>query len=421
MNNFKIREIQPQEYSILEDFLYNAIFLPPDSDPVSREIIFEPEIYIYIKEFGNKDDCGVVAEENGKIVGAAWTRIIPAYGHIDNQTPELAISVLPDWRGKSIGTQMMDFLFYLLRKRGYKQTSLSVQKNNPAVRFYERLGYKITSERLDHVGNKDYLMIKNLQNMNVEDQTIYDFDMNIIYEYYSNVERQGPGSPEITLKALSFIDNLTSTSRIADIGCGTGGQTMTLAQNAPGEVIGLDFFPEFIRLFNQNAEKLNLQNRVKGIEGNMEKLPFQEEEFDLIWSEGAIYNIGFERGLNEWQKLLKTGGYIAVSEVSWFTDKRPAEIQEFWQKNYSEIDTIPNKVAQMQKAGYIPVATFVLPENCWTEHYFEPLIPVKKAFLKKYAGNKAVEDFIAWEQHEIELYHKYKAFFGYVFYIGKKL
>ena len=261
----------------------------------------------------------------------------------------------------------------------------------------------------------------NNENKKIEEQSFHDFDLNIICEYFSNVERQGPGSPEITLKALSFIDNLTNESRIADIGCGTGGQTMTLAQNAPGEIIGLDFFPEFIRLFNQNAEKLNLQNRVKGIEGNMEGLPFQESAFDLIWSEGAIYNIGFERGLNEWRKLLKTGGYIAVSEVSWFTDERPAEIQEFWQKNYSEIDTIPNKVAQMQKAGYIPVATFILPENCWTEHYFEPLIPVKEAFLKKYAGNKAVEDFIAWEQYEIELYDKYKSFFGYVFYIGKKI
>jgi len=163
MNNLKIRQIQPQEYPVLEDFLYNAIFLPPDAEPVPREIIFEPEIVIYIKNFGGKDDCGVIAEENEKIVGAAWTRIIPAYGHIDNQTPELVISVLPEWRGKSIGTQMMQYLFNLLRKRGYRQTSLSVQKNNPSVRFYQRLGYEITGERIDHVGNEDYLMIKNFK------------------------------------------------------------------------------------------------------------------------------------------------------------------------------------------------------------------------------------------------------------------
>ena len=421
MNNLKIRQIQPQEYPILADFLYNAIFLPPDAEPVPREIIFEPEIFTYIKDFGGKDDCGVVAEENGKIVGAAWTRIIPGYGHIDNQTPELAISVLPEWRGKLIGTQMMNFLFYLLRKGGYKQTSLSVQKNNPAVRFYERLGYEITGERLDHVGNEDYLMIKNLQNINVEDQTIYDFDMNIIYEYFSNVERQGPGSPEITLKALSFIDNLTNKSKITDIGCGTGGQTMTLAQNTPSEIIGVELWSDFINQFNKNAQNKNLQDRVKGIVGNMENLPFQEEEFDLIWSEGAIYNIGFERGLSEWRKFLKKGGYIAVSEASWFTEERPAEIQNFWQNAYPEIDTISNKVAQMQKAGYIPVATFILPETCWIDNFYVPLIPVQEAFLKKYAGNKSVEDFIALERYESGLYYKYKAYYGYVFYIGKKI
>ncbi|MCL2327698.1 MAG: class I SAM-dependent methyltransferase [Bacteroidetes bacterium] len=264
-------------------------------------------------------------------------------------------------------------------------------------------------------------MIKNLQNENVEDQTIYEFDMNLICEYYSNVERQGPGSTEVTLKALSFIDNLTEKSRIADIGCGTGGQTMTLAHNAQGHITGLDFFPDFIEIFNQNAQKQNLQNRVKGIVGNMENLPFGDEEFDLIWSEGAIYNIGFERGLNEWRKFLKMGGYIAVSEASWFTEKRPAEIEKFWHNAYPEIDTIPNKVAQMQKAGYVPVATFILPETCWTDNFYVPLIPVQEAFLKKYAGNKAVEDFIALERYEVGLYEKYKAYYGYVFYIGRKV
>ena len=257
--------------------------------------------------------------------------------------------------------------------------------------------------------------------MDNDNKTIHDFDFNLICEYFSNVERQGPGSPEITLKALSFIDNLTDKSRIADIGCGTGGQTMTLAQNAPGKITGVELWADFIRQFNQNAEKLNLQNRVKGIVGDMGNLPFDEEEFDLIWSEGAIYNIGFERGLNEWRKFLKTGGYIAVSEASWFTAERPAEIQDFWQRAYPEIDTIPNCVAKMQKAGYIPVATFVLPETCWTENFYDQLIPVQETLLKKHAGNKAVEDYIAYERYEKDLYDKYKAYYGYVFYIGKKV
>lgn len=256
---------------------------------------------------------------------------------------------------------------------------------------------------------------------NTDNKTIHEFDFSLICEYFSSTERQGPGSPEATLKALSFIDNLTPKSRIVDLGCGTGGQTMILAQSAPGQITGIDLFPDFIRLFNQNAERLNLQNRVKGEIGSMDKLSFQEEELDLIWSEGAIYNIGFVRGLTEWRKFLKFGGYVAVTEASWFTDERPEEIEKFWMDAYPEIDTIPNKVAQLQKADYVPVASFILPENCWTENYHAPQVAVQEAFLKKYAGNKTAEEFIGFQRYEAELYTKYKAYYGYVFYIGKKI
>jgi ubiquinone/menaquinone biosynthesis C-methylase UbiE len=252
-------------------------------------------------------------------------------------------------------------------------------------------------------------------------KTIHELDLNMIYEYYSNTERQGPGSPEITLKALSFIDGLTEISKVADIGCGTGGQTMVLAQKIPCEIIGIDLWPDFINQFNQNAQNKNFHERVKGIVGNMENLPFQEEELDLIWSEGAIYNIGFERGLNEWRKYLKQGGYIAVTENTWFTEKRPAEIQEFWDKAYPEIDTIPNKMAQMQKASYLPIATFFVPETCWTDYYYAQVPQMEESFLKKYNGNKSAEELIRSERYEVELYDKYKAYYGYVFYIGKKI
>lgn len=113
--------------------------------------------------------------------------------------------------------------------------------------------------------------------MSNENKSIYEFDFNLICEYFSNLERQGPGSQEITLKALGFIDNLNSQSRIADLGCGTGGQTMTLAQNAPGHITGLDLFPEFINIFNRNAGELKLSNSVKGIVGSMDNLPFEKE------------------------------------------------------------------------------------------------------------------------------------------------
>ncbi len=257
--------------------------------------------------------------------------------------------------------------------------------------------------------------------MSNENKTIHDFDFNLICEFFSSMERQGPGSPSVTLKALSFVDNLTKQSRIADIGCGTGGQTMTLAKHVQGKITALDLFPDFINIFNWKVKQSDLQDRVKGIVGSMDNLPFQTEELDLIWSEGAIYNIGFERGLNEWRRYLKTGGYIAVSESSWFTDKRPKEINDFWMNAYSEIDTIPNQLIKIYKAGYLPVATFILPETCWTEHYFAPKAVAEEIFLKKYSGNKTAEELVTSQHDEAELYRKYKEFYGYTFFIAKKV
>ena len=157
-----VRLLEQKDYSLLEDFLYHAIYIPDGEEMPPRELIFEPEIFVYIKDFGGKDDLGVVAELDGEVVGIAWTRIIPAYGNIDKETPELAISVLPELRGQGIGTKLMEHLFRALEKRGYKRTSLSVQKNNPAVRFYQRLEYEVTDEKVDHAGHEDYIMIKKL-------------------------------------------------------------------------------------------------------------------------------------------------------------------------------------------------------------------------------------------------------------------
>jgi ubiquinone/menaquinone biosynthesis C-methylase UbiE len=257
--------------------------------------------------------------------------------------------------------------------------------------------------------------------MSNDTKSIHEFELELISQYYAAVERQGPGSPEITKKALSFIEKLSEASEIVDLGCGTGGQTMVLGQNTKGNIRGYDLFSRFIDIFNTNAEKFGLKERVKGIVGSMDQLPFQKGEIDLIWSEGAIYNIGFERGLKEWKPYLKNGGYIAVSEVSWFTQERPKEIENFWMREYPEIDTIPHKVAQMQKAGYVPVATFILPENCWIEHFYEPQIPAQKAFLEENAHHQMAIDFIEMQRQEEQLYMKYKEYYGYVFFIGKKI
>ena len=152
-----VREIKAADYPLLEDFLYHAVFQPAGEPPIPRDIIHRPEVFAYIKNFGGEHDCGVAAELDGQIIGMAWTRIIPGFGHIDAHTPELAVSVLPEHQGRGAGTLMMSRLFELLEERGYRQTSLAVQQKNAAARFYARLGYHTVREN-----GEEFIMVKSL-------------------------------------------------------------------------------------------------------------------------------------------------------------------------------------------------------------------------------------------------------------------
>lgn len=137
--NYKIRKILEREVSLLQDFLYEAIFVPKGMPAPPKSIINQPELQVYITDFGKKkDDIGLVVEVDKKVVGAVWVRIMNDYGHIDNDTPSFAISLYKDYRGLGIGTDLMKEMLRILKDRGYKQTSLAVQKANYAVRMYQK-------------------------------------------------------------------------------------------------------------------------------------------------------------------------------------------------------------------------------------------------------------------------------------------
>lgn len=155
---YAIREMTVPEYPLLSDFLYEAIFIPDDIKPPSRNIICSPELQVYIDRFGSlKDDFALVAEIEGKIIGAVWIRIMYDYGHIDDETPSLAISLYKEYRGRGIGTEMMKEMLSLLKTHGYKRVSLSVQKANYAAEMYRKIGFDIVREN-----EEEWIMICNL-------------------------------------------------------------------------------------------------------------------------------------------------------------------------------------------------------------------------------------------------------------------
>ncbi len=247
-------------------------------------------------------------------------------------------------------------------------------------------------------------------------------EIELLVDFHKDAERQGPGSSFETMKALSLIGvDKNETLKIADIGCGSGAHTIALAQNTNGQITAVDLFPEFLEKLDNKAKELGLNNRITTLKKSMEDLPFDNEEFDIIWSEGAIYNMGFEKGIKEWKNYLKTGGYLAVSEITWITNSRPDEIEEHWNNEYPEIDTASNKIKILEENGFSPVGYFILPESSWIDNYYQPIEERIDDFLKKHRNSEIAKSIVDGEIEEIRKYKKYKDFFSYGFYIAKKI
>lgn len=156
--DYIIREMRSEEYCLLSDFLYEAIYIPEGIEPPPKSVIECPELQEYIVEFGNrKHDKALVVEMQGNVIGAIWVRIMNDYGHIDNDTPSLAMSVYKKYRGLGIGTSLLKQLLQVERLAGYSKISLSVQKSNYAVKMYEKVGFTVADEN-----NEEYIMIVNL-------------------------------------------------------------------------------------------------------------------------------------------------------------------------------------------------------------------------------------------------------------------
>ncbi len=153
--DFMIRPITESEYPLLESFLYEAIFIPEGVEAPPREIIYQPELQVYVKDFGkHRGDHCLIAEADGKAVGAVWVRIMDDYGHIDDDTPSFAISLYKEYRGRGIGTELMKEMLGLLKAEGYSRASLAVQKANYAVKMYERAGFRTVGEN-----DEEYIML----------------------------------------------------------------------------------------------------------------------------------------------------------------------------------------------------------------------------------------------------------------------
>jgi SAM-dependent methyltransferase len=241
----------------------------------------------------------------------------------------------------------------------------------------------------------------------------------ILFEVHQGLTREGPGLGDYTRRAFEMLPAM-SAPRILDIGCGPGGPTIEVAKLSGGEVIGMDNHQPYLDDLVKSIEREGLSDRVSALECSMFEMDFPDERFDIIWSEGSIFVCGFERGLNDWKRLLVPGGCLAIHHVAWLRPDPPAEIFDYWKKKYPAIASVPDCIEIIDRCGYELIGHFPLPEDAWWIEYYGPLEDRLVKLREKYAGNQDALEYLETEQEEIDMYKKHNEWYGSVFYILRK-
>ena len=239
----------------------------------------------------------------------------------------------------------------------------------------------------------------------------------LFFELFSGLPRQGPGEAACTLRALALVPGVGARTRVLDIGCGTGCQTLALARNSPARILAVDNHLPFIDELNREADRLGIANRLEARAADMRRLDFADGSFDLIWCEGAVYNVGVEAGLRDWRRLLASGGHVALTEVCWRKPNRPAECAAFWEQEYPAIRDAPALLEAIDACGYDTVGHFPLPASAWWDDYYRPLQANVTAFRTRYADAPDAQELADQCQHEIDVWRAYADFYGYEFFV----
>jgi ubiquinone/menaquinone biosynthesis C-methylase UbiE/DNA-binding transcriptional MerR regulator len=303
-------------------------------------------------------------------------------------------------------------LLHILFKAGLDTNMLQkwhqqLEQNSPIAHqnFLQWLGFS----------EKECLEIRHVTHSITENKTMMKYFM----EMFCQNHRQGPGNKESTLKALNKV-NIPDKPQILDVGCGNGIQTMDLASNLNANIIAIDNHDELLDLAKANFENLESNSDITVQNCSMTALPYDNESFDLIWSEGAIYIMGFEEALKEWKRFIKPEGYLVVSDMGWFSDSPPEEILKYWNTYNPGTKYIHEFKSAIERTGYALIDYFQLPREAWIENFYEPLQEIVNNMKKKYQNNSEALEVLKSQSEEIAMYKKYGKYYGYFFFVLKK-
>lgn len=238
-----------------------------------------------------------------------------------------------------------------------------------------------------------------------------------LFEIMSGLPRQGPGDATCTRHALEAVPNVGPHTRLLDIGCGTGSQTRVLLEHSPARVLAIDNHRPFIEELNLEARRLGLADRLEARVADMRALDFPPGSFDVVWCEGAVYNVGFETALREWRRLLLPGGHLAITEVCWTTSDPPQECVAFWNQEYPSIRNVPVLLRTVETCDYDCIAQFPIPQSAWWDDYYRPLQQNVTAFRDRHRREADAQQVADGVQQEIDIWRKYGAFYAYEFFV----
>ena len=240
----------------------------------------------------------------------------------------------------------------------------------------------------------------------------------IFMEIQLGLPRNGPGSREATRAAFKLLPPLPSEPEILDLGAGQGAATLELLRLTDGRVTAVDIMKPFLDRLEANAEGEGVpETRLRTLCADFEDLHLPQGVFDLIWSEGAIYNLGFEEGLALWRPFLAPGRYAVVSDCIWKTDEPSLEIRHFWDEAYPSMGTLAENAARAQRAGFEVLGTHWLTEDDWWTEYYGPMKDRIRALLPDYAGAPEALAVFKEEEEEMELFERFQDQYGYCFFV----
>jgi ubiquinone/menaquinone biosynthesis C-methylase UbiE len=239
----------------------------------------------------------------------------------------------------------------------------------------------------------------------------------LLVDLHHGLDRLGPGDRASTLQALALCSDLPETPDVLDVGCGTGAATLVLADALSGAHTATDLFPPLLETADGRFRSAGIADRARTLQADMRALPFPNESFDLVWCEGAAYIMGFDAALTSWRRLLRPGGYLVVTEASWFQDDPPAELAEFWAEGYPAMRSVEENLDAAREQEYEVQGCFPLPDEAWTQGYYGPLGERLESFAEKHGRSAEAEAVVGMTRQEVDLFNRYSAFYGYAFYV----